>query len=182
MEGWGIASNSRSVQTESFCQNGHIQEVVDIETGCDSNQIQGLVFVTIEDTCIHTSLLPQHRKFLRFAFGFKAFQYSSSSFWPSTVTPHFYQCVDAILAPLRLQGSSVRVDGGSALRCHSRTHKRARVKVENQEECAFSSTENNFSWCCMGFNNNADTFVSCLCYLIPTAVNSVRLGQSLTVI
>lgn len=39
MERGGIASDSRSLQTKSFCQNAHNQEVVDVETGCDSNQI-----------------------------------------------------------------------------------------------------------------------------------------------
>ncbi len=52
-------------------------------------------FVTIDlkDAYFHVSILPSHRKFLRFAFRSK------------TLSPRtFTKCVDAALAPLRLQG------------------------------------------------------------------------------
>ncbi len=60
-------------------------------------------FVTIDlkDAYFHISILPTHslthRKFLRFGFGCKAFGLALS---PRT----FRKCVDAVLAPLRLQG------------------------------------------------------------------------------
>ncbi len=35
------------------------------------------------------------------------------------------------------------------------------VKTERQEECAFSITENHLSWCGVGFNHDAGTYVPC---------------------
>ncbi len=89
-----VVSDSRFVQTESFCQNVHIQNA-DVETSRFRSEDW---FVTIDDACIHASILPQHIKNLRFAFGGKAFQYLGSSFQPSTVTLHFHQCMNAIMA------------------------------------------------------------------------------------
>ncbi|KAI2645233.1 Transposon Ty3-G Gag-Pol polyprotein [Labeo rohita] len=63
-------------------------------------------FVTIDlkDAYFHVSILPQHRKFLRFAFRGEAYQYRVLPFGlalsPRTIT----KCVDAALAPLRLRG------------------------------------------------------------------------------
>ncbi len=63
-------------------------------------------FVTIDlkDAYFHISLIPCHRRFLRFAFGGKANQYWVLLFGlalsPRTIT----KCVDAALVPLRLQG------------------------------------------------------------------------------
>ncbi|MGL5567214.1 MAG: reverse transcriptase domain-containing protein, partial [Plesiomonas sp.] len=55
-----------------------------------------------------TSILPQHRKYLRFAFGGEALQYRVLPFGlglsPRTFT---FKCVDAALAPLRMQGIRV---------------------------------------------------------------------------
>ncbi len=61
-------------------------------------------FVTIdlEDANFHVSILPIHRKILRFAFGGEAHQYLPFGL---TLSPRtFTKCVDAALAPLRLQG------------------------------------------------------------------------------
>ncbi|MCJ8738081.1 hypothetical protein PDJAM_G00031590 [Pangasius djambal] len=63
-------------------------------------------FVTIDlkDAYFHISILPQHRKFLRFAFGGEAYQYRVLPFGLS-LSPHtFTKCVDAALASMRLQG------------------------------------------------------------------------------
>lgn len=63
-------------------------------------------FVTIDlkDAYFHVSILPKHRKFLRFAFGGKVYQYRVLPFG-LPLSPHtFTKCVDAALAPLRLQG------------------------------------------------------------------------------
>ncbi|KAL0161017.1 hypothetical protein M9458_044742, partial [Cirrhinus mrigala] len=63
-------------------------------------------FVTIDlkDAYFHVSILPQHRKFLRFAFRGEAYQYRVLPFGLA-LSPHtFTKCVDAALAPLRLQG------------------------------------------------------------------------------
>ncbi len=63
-------------------------------------------FVTIDlkDTYFHISILPYHRKFLRFAFGGKAYQYRVLPFGLALSPRTFTKCVDAALVPLRLQG------------------------------------------------------------------------------
>ncbi|KAI2647549.1 Transposon Ty3-G Gag-Pol polyprotein [Labeo rohita] len=63
-------------------------------------------FVTIDlkDAYFHVSILPQHRKFLRFAFRGKAYQYRVLPFGLALSPRTFTKCVDAALAPLRLQG------------------------------------------------------------------------------
>ncbi|KAL0173812.1 hypothetical protein M9458_029780, partial [Cirrhinus mrigala] len=63
-------------------------------------------FVTIglKDAYFHVSILPQHRKFLRFAFRGNAYQYRVLPFGLALSPRTFTKCVDAALAPLRLQG------------------------------------------------------------------------------
>ncbi len=63
-------------------------------------------FVTIDqkDAYFHVSILPTHRKFLSFAFGGKAYQYWVLPFGLALSPCTFKKCVDAALAPLRLQG------------------------------------------------------------------------------
>ncbi|KAI2657343.1 Transposon Ty3-G Gag-Pol polyprotein [Labeo rohita] len=63
-------------------------------------------FVTIDlkDGYFHVSILPQHRKFLRFAFRGEAYQYRVLPFGLALSPRTFTKCVDAALAPLRLQG------------------------------------------------------------------------------
>ncbi|KAL0175067.1 hypothetical protein M9458_031035, partial [Cirrhinus mrigala] len=63
-------------------------------------------FVTIDlkDAYFHVSILPRHRKYLRFAFRGEAYQCRVLPFGLA-LSPHtFTKCVDAALAPLRLQG------------------------------------------------------------------------------
>ncbi|KAL0151133.1 hypothetical protein M9458_053646 [Cirrhinus mrigala] len=63
-------------------------------------------FVTIDlkDAYFHISILPQHRKFLRFAFRGEAYQYWVLPFGLALSPRTFTKCVDAALAPLRLRG------------------------------------------------------------------------------
>ncbi len=63
-------------------------------------------FVTsdLKDTYFHVSILPAHRKFLRFSFGGEAYQYRVLHFSLALSPRTFTKCVDAALAPLRLQG------------------------------------------------------------------------------
>ncbi|KAI2643109.1 Transposon Ty3-G Gag-Pol polyprotein [Labeo rohita] len=63
-------------------------------------------FVTIDlkDAYFHVSILPQHRKFLRFAFRGEAYQYRVLPFGLALSPRTFTKCVDAVLVPLRLQG------------------------------------------------------------------------------
>ncbi len=56
---------------------------------------------------------------------------------------------------------SIRAGGGSTSRCCSRSHESVGVKTERQEECAFSITENHLSWCGVGFDQDAGTYVPC---------------------
>ncbi len=66
-------------------------------------------FVTIElkDAYFHISILLCHRRFLRFTFGGKAFQYRVLPFGLALSPRTFTKCVDAALVPLRLQGSRI---------------------------------------------------------------------------
>ncbi len=71
------------------------------------SQIQsGDWFVTfdLKDAYFHVEILPQHRKFLRFAFGGKAYQYQVLPFGLALSPRTYTKCMDAALAPLRLQG------------------------------------------------------------------------------
>ncbi|KAL0190072.1 hypothetical protein M9458_017171, partial [Cirrhinus mrigala] len=63
-------------------------------------------FVTIDlkDMYFHVSILPQHRKFLKFAFRGEAYQYRVLPFGLALSPRTFTKCVDAALAPLRLLG------------------------------------------------------------------------------
>ncbi len=60
--------------------------------------------IDLKDAYFHISILPQHRKFLRFAFRGKAYQYRVLPPVLALSPRTFTNCVDAALAPLRLQG------------------------------------------------------------------------------
>ncbi len=62
------------------------------------------VMIDLKDAYFHISILPQHRKFLMFAFRGKAYQYRVLPFGLALSPCTFTKCVDAFLAPLRLQG------------------------------------------------------------------------------
>ncbi len=74
------------------------------------SQIQeGDWFVTIDlkDAYFHIQVVQRHRRFLRFAFGGKAYQYNILPFGLALAPRTFTKCMDAALAPLRLQGIRV---------------------------------------------------------------------------
>ncbi len=78
------------------------------------SQIQGGDwFVTIDlkvdlkDAYFHIQVVQRHRKFLRFAFGGKAYQYKVLPFGLALAPRTFTKCMDAALAPLRFQGIRV---------------------------------------------------------------------------
>ncbi len=74
------------------------------------SQVQeGDWFVTIDlkDAYFHIQVVLRHRRFLRFAFGGKAYQYKVLPFGLALVPRTFTKCMDAALAPLRLQGIRV---------------------------------------------------------------------------
>ncbi len=70
------------------------------------SQIQGgdwFVTIDLKDAYFHIQVIQWHRKLLQFAFGGKAYQYKVLPLAPRTFT----KCMDAALAPLRLQGIRV---------------------------------------------------------------------------
>ncbi len=69
----------------------------------------GDYFVTIDlkDAYFHIQVVQRHRRFLRFAFGGKAYQYKVLPFGLALAQRTFTKCMDAALAPLRLQGIRV---------------------------------------------------------------------------
>ncbi len=74
------------------------------------SQIQGgdwFVTIDLKDAYIHIQVVRRHRKFLRFAFGGKAYQYKVLPFGLALAPRTFTKCMDAALAPLRLQGIRV---------------------------------------------------------------------------
>ncbi len=60
--------------------------------------------IDLKDAYFQVSILPSHRKFLRFAFRGKAYQYRVLPFGLALSLRTFMKFVDAALAPLRLQG------------------------------------------------------------------------------
>ncbi len=66
-------------------------------------------FVTIDlkDAYFHIPVIRQHSKFLRFAFGRKAYQYKVLPFGLALAPRTFTKCMGAALAPFRLQGIRV---------------------------------------------------------------------------
>ncbi len=74
------------------------------------SQVQeGDWFVTIDlkDAYFHIQVVQRHRRFLRFAFGGKAYQYKVLHFGLALAPRMFTKCMDAALAPLRIQGIRV---------------------------------------------------------------------------
>ncbi len=60
--------------------------------------------IDLKDAYFHVEILPQHRKFLRFAFGGEAYQYRVLPFGLALSPRTYTKCMDAALAPLRLRG------------------------------------------------------------------------------
>ena len=71
------------------------------------NQIRSedwFVTIDLKGAYFHVSILPCHRRFLRFAFRGEAYQYRVLPFGLALSPRTFTKCMDAALAPLRLQG------------------------------------------------------------------------------
>ncbi len=74
------------------------------------SQIQGgdwFVTIDLKDAYFHIQVIQRHRRFLRFAFGGKAYQCKVLPFGLALAPRTFTKCMDAALAPLRLQGIRV---------------------------------------------------------------------------
>ncbi len=63
--------------------------------------------IDLKDAYFHIQVVHRHRRFLRFAFGGKAYQYKVLPFGLALAPRTFTKCMDAALAPLRLQGIRV---------------------------------------------------------------------------
>ncbi len=127
-------------------------------------------FVTIDlkDAYFHISILPCHRKFLRFAFGGKAYQYRVLLFGLALSPRTFTKCIDAALVPLWLQGICIMIYIDNWLFLAQSHHlavrhrnvvlahiKKTGVTAKRQEKCAFSTTEDHFPGRDVGLNVDA---------------------------
>ncbi len=107
LEGWRVASHFRSASVEPLSQQTEVQ---DAQTGHVSDQVRGLVCHDRSKRCILPYLHPSHSQGVpEICFRGRSLPISGSSLLPRTLTPHFTKCVDAGLAPLRLQGICILI-------------------------------------------------------------------------
>ena len=135
------------------------------------NQIRSedwFVTIDLKDAYFHISILPCHRRFLRFAFGGKAYQYWVLPFGLALSPRTFTKCMDAALAPLRLQGirqlahtGPVSRNGSSASRCRPWPHSALGVEAQHKEERVDTRPTNYILGRGLGLNDDAGTHVSC---------------------
>ncbi len=103
-EGWGVASDFRSASVEPLShvtqvQNAHAQ------TSCVSDQVRGLVCDDRFEGHIFPYIHPSSTQEVpEVCFRGKAYQYWVLPFGLALSTCTFTKCMDAALAPLRLQG------------------------------------------------------------------------------
>ncbi len=144
------------------------------------SQVQeGNWFVTIDlkDAYFHIKVVQRHRRFLRFAFGGKAYQYKVLPFGLDLAPRTFMKCMDAALAPLRLQGirvlnylddwlilahsGSLQGANESSQGYRSRPHPFSWPQDERQEKCPPPISANCVSRGSFGFRSDAGPFGSC---------------------
>ncbi len=137
-------------------------------------------FVTIDlkDAYFHISILPQHRKFLRFAFRGKAYQYRVLPFGLALSPCTFTKCVDTVLAPLRIQGicilnymddwlilaqsEQLAVWHRDVVLAHMKElGLRLNAKKSVPVQYSSSSTEDHLSGPGVGFDHDTGTYVFC---------------------
>ncbi len=152
-------------------------------------------FVTIDlkDAYFHISILLCHRRFLRFAFGGKAYQCRVLPFGPSIITMHFYEmrrCSPGTslasgyshygLHRRLIDSSSVTSVGSAASRCCAGPHERVGVMAKRQKECAFSTTEDHLPWQGMGLNIDAGAPVTGTYRVHPVGCKNYKASHSLS--
>ncbi len=126
--------------------------------------------IDLKDAYFHIEILPQHRKFLRFAFGGEAYQYQVLPFGLALSPRTYTKCMDAALTPGHLHFKLQRrlADSGtvsracaSTSRCRPSSSRISGVETQRQEKRSLSCSEDNVFGGCMGFNHDAGTAVSC---------------------
>ncbi len=101
-EGWQVASDHRSASTEPLSQSAEVQDA-HAEASCVTNQVQGLVCHDRSKRRILPRIHPSvSQEVPKVRFWGQSIPISGSSLRSSTLT--FTKVVDAVLAPLRLQG------------------------------------------------------------------------------
>ncbi len=149
-EGWGVASNFGSAALESFSQEIQVQDA-HYSYHRESDQIRGLVcHDRSEGRNFHVSIIPSHRKLLRFAFRGRSVPISGSSVWPSSLPSHFHQVHGCSSSATEASGhpcaelyrrlaytGPVSGDGSSASRCRPWPHPELGVETQHEKERFF---------------------------------------------
>ncbi|KAI2653826.1 Gag-Pol polyprotein [Labeo rohita] len=159
-------------ELQTLLDKGAIERVPlpDRETGYYSRYFliqSGDWFVTVDlkDAYFYVEILPQHRKFLRFAFGGEAYQYRVLPFGLALSPRTYTKCMDAALAPLRLQGIRILnyIDDWLILARSQELALRHRdVVLAHLRSLGLRlNAKNNVFGGCMGLDHNAGTTVSC---------------------
>ncbi len=141
------------------------------------SQVQeGDWFVTIDlkDAYFHIQVVQRHRRFLRFAFGGKAYQYKVLPFGLALARERVYEMHGCCTGPFEAPGHSCTELSGrlahsgslqgaseSSQGYRSRPHPFSWPQDERQEECAFPISANRVSRGSFGFHSDAGPFGSC---------------------
>ncbi len=141
------------------------------------SQVQeGDWFVTIDlkDAYFHIQVVHRHRRFLRFAFGGKAYQYKDSALRPGFGPEDIYQMHGCCTGPFEAPGhpctelsgrlahsGSLQGASESSQGYRSRPHPFSWPQDERQEECAPPISTNCISRSSFGFRSDAGPFGSC---------------------
>ncbi len=145
-------------------------------------------FVTIDlkDAYFLVSIFPCHRKFLRFAFGGKEYQYRVLPFGLA-LSPHtFTKCVDAALVPLRLLGIHIMnyIDNWLILaHSHQLAFRDRDVVLAHMEEFWLRTKLQRTTFLGVVWDSTSMQARLSPAHIesILSAVKRIRLGQSLTV-
>ncbi len=172
-EGRRLEAYSGSTAFEFFPLQREVQDADD-ENHHVSGPGGGLVcHHDLKDAYFHIQVVQRHRRLLRFAFGGKAYQYKVLPFGLALAPRTFTKCMDAALAPLRLQGTRVLnyLDDWLILANSRELVSRHRDIVlghipfywpqdERQEECAPPFSANRVSRGSFGFRSDAGPLAS----------------------
>ncbi len=100
-------AHSGSAASEFFPLQREVQDADDENHHVSDSRGDWFVTIDLKDAYFHIQVVQRHRKFLRFAFGGKAYQYKVLPFGLALAPRTFTKCMDAALAPLRFQGIRV---------------------------------------------------------------------------